>query len=589
MSVAIAIVLGLLILSIILFATEIVSVDVVTVFILIALCLTGVITPKEAFDGFSSDFIIILAAIFIMVGALKKTGVIDTFIARLVNINKKPPQVILFFVMMVSALTSGFMNNTTITALMLNPTIGLSKISGIAPSKILMPLAFASILGGTCTLIGTSTNVAVSGFIVSQGLPRIGMFDFLPIGLILLGVGILYMMTVGQMLLPVNSKETLEDDYAVRKYLSEAVILEESNLIGQKVNESDIAKQGFTIVSIIRNKYNFIPTRFTKLQAGDVILLKGNVDDLLKIKELKGVEIKADLLDLNRDEADLHLAELMVVGGSDTLKNTVENINFRTRFGLGILAIHRKGKTIREKIGKLRLMVGDLILVQGEKESIDLIRAKENDFIILEDYKPNLNLKRKGIFTLIFFVLSIILGATGLVPLSIGFLIGALLTVAFRCINTDEIYDDIDWRLLVLIGGMSAFGIAMTKTGSDKFVADYVISIFEPLGSYGVLGGFILLTVLLTQPLSNAAAALVVLPIGLQTAQQLNVSPLTFAIAIMMSASVSMLTPFEPSCILVYGPGKYKFMDFVKVGGILTLVMMIILLFVIPFFYPFKP
>lgn len=584
---SIAIVLGLLILAIILFASEIVSVDVVTVFILVALCLTGIITPKEAFDGFSSDFIIILAAIFIMVGALKKTGVIDTFIARLVNIKKKPPQVILFFVMIISALTSGFMNNTTITALMLNPTIGLSKISGIAPSKMLMPLAFASILGGTCTLIGTSTNVAVSGYIVTQGLPRIGMFEFLPIGLILLGVGILYMMTIGQYLLPVNSKETLEEDYAVRKYLSEAVILEDSNLIGQKVNDSDFSKQGFNIISIIRDKYNFIPTSFTKLQAKDVILIKGNVDDLLKIKDLKGVDIKADLLDLN-EATDLHLAELMVIDGSDSLRNTVEKMNFRTRYGLGILAIHRKGKTIREKIGKIKLQVGDLILVQGEKENIDLIRSRENDFIILEDYKPNLNLKRKGIFTLAFFVLSILLGTTGLVPLAIGFLIGALLTVAFRCINADEVYDDIDWRLLILIGGMSAFGIAMTKTGADKYVAEYVVNIFEPLGLYGILAGFVLLTVILTQPLSNAAAALVVLPIGLQTAHQLNVNPLTFAIAIMLSASVSMLTPFEPSCILVYGPGKYKFFDFIKVGGILTLIMMVILVWIIPFFYPFK-
>ncbi len=585
---SIAIVLGLLVLAIILFASEIVSVDVVTVFILIVLCLTNIITPKEAFDGFSSDFIIILAAIFIMVGALKKTGVIDTFIARLVNVKKQPPKLILFFVMLVSALTSGFMNNTTITALMLNPTIGLSKISGIAPSKILMPLSFASILGGTCTLIGTSTNVAVSGYIVSQGLPRIGMFDFLPIGLILLGVGILYMMTIGQKLLPVNSKEALEDDYAVRSYLSEAVIAEDSNLIGQKVNESDIAKQGFTIVSIIRNKYNFIPTRFTKLAAGDEVLIKGNVDDLLKVKDLKGVDIKADLLDFNREEADFHLAELMVVGGADALAGTVEQINFRTRYGLGILAIHRKGKTMREKIGKIRLKIGDLILVQGEKDSIDLIRTREDDFIILEDYKPNLNLKRKGVFTLLFFVLSIVLGTTGIVPLSIGFLIGALLTVAFKCLNPDEIYDDIDWRLLILIGGMSAFGIAMTKTGADEFVADYIIAIFEPMGVYGILGGFIFLTVLLTQPLSNAAAALVVLPIGLQTANQLDLNPLTFAIAIMLSASVSMLTPFEPSCILVYGPGKYKFFDFVKVGGILTFIMMIILVWVIPYFYPFK-
>jgi di/tricarboxylate transporter len=583
----IAIVLGLLVLAIILFATEVASVDVVTIFILAILCLTKVLTPKEAFDGFSSDFIIILASIFIMVGALQKTGVIDTFIARLISIKKYPPRVILFFVMIVAALSSAFMNNTTITALMLNPTIGLSKLSGIAPSKILMPLAFASILGGTCTLIGTSTNVAGSGYIAAQGLEHIGMFDFLPIGLVLLGVGILYMMTIGQMLLPVNQKESLEEDYAVRDYLSEVVILEKSELIGEKVVESAISKLNFSIVSIIRNKQKFVPNNFTKLEENDLILVKGHVDNLLKIKELKGVEIKADLLGLSTEENELYLAELMVIGDSETLKRTVEQINFRQRFGLSILAIHRKGIIIREKIGKLKLKVGDLILVQGDKTSIDLIRSKNDNFIILDDYKPELNLKRKGVFTILFFALSIILGTTGILPLSISFLIGALLTVIFKCINPDEIYDDIDWRLLILIGGMSAFAIAMTKTGADKYVADYILDIFKPMGNYGVLGGFILLTVLLTQPLSNAAAALVVLPIGLQTAHQLSVNPLTFAVAIMLSASVSLLTPFEPACILVYGPGKYKFLDFVKVGGLLTLVMMVILVFIIPVFFPF--
>jgi di/tricarboxylate transporter len=583
----IAIVLGLLLLAVILFATEIFSVDVVTIFILTVLCLTKVISPKEAFDGFSSDFIIVLAAIFIMVGALKKTGVIDTFIARLINFKKQPPKLILFFVMMISALASGFMNNTTITALMLNPTIGLSKLSGIAPSKILMPLAFASILGGTCTLIGTSTNVAVSGYIATQGLERIGMFDFLPIGLVLLSVGILYMMTLGQKLLPNNQKENLEEDYAVRDYLSEVVILENSQLIGEKVVESEISKLNFTIVSIIRNKQNFVPNSFTKLQQDDLLLVKGHVENLLKIKELKGVEIKADLLGLESEENDLHLAELMVIGDSETLKNTVERINFKQRFGVGILAIHRKGKTFKEKIGKLKLKIGDLILVQGEKTSIDLIRSSNDNFIVLDDYKPELNLQKKGIFTILFFALSIILGTTGILPLSISFLIGALFTVVFRCINSDEIYDDIDWRLLILIGGMSAFAIAMTKTGADKFVADYILAIFKPMGNYGVLGGFIILTVLLTQPLSNAAAALVVIPIGLQTAQQLEVSQLTFAVAIMLSASVSLLTPFEPACILVYGPGKYKFFDFVKVGGLLTLIMMAILVFIIPVFFPF--
>jgi len=583
----ITIVLGLLVLAIVLFATEWLGVDVITILVLLTLVLCGILTPDEAYKGFSSDFILILASIFIMVGALRKTGILENFISHTVNFDIRNSNLLMFIIMMVTAVFSAFMNNTTMTALMINPAIGLSRKAGIHPSRILMPIAFVSIMGGTCTLIGTSTNVAVNGYIKSHGIGSVGMFDFLGIGLLLVGIGILYMMTIGRWLLPDREKADPASDYNVREYLSEVAILEGSSLIGQKIMESELSKLGFRIVNIVRDGYMFEPNQFAEIHRDDILLVRGKVEDLLKVKDTNGVEIKGDLLDFNASKKDLHLGELMVTANSHAVNRTIKELGFVRRYGVTALAVYRKGTTFNTKIGTLPLQAGDLLLVQGNKENFGYIRSSENDFIVIEDFKPQLNLKKKGILTIAFFVAAVILGSLEVIPLSAAFLLGAAATVVFRCIDAREIYNEIDWRLLVLIGGMAAFGVAMTNTGADKFLADYIIYWFSNFGLYGILGGFILLTVLLTQPLSNAAAALIVLPVALNTAAQLHVNPMTFAIAVMLSASISMITPFEPACILVYGPGKYKFFDFVKVGGILTAILMVVLLWIVPVFYPF--
>jgi di/tricarboxylate transporter len=237
-------------------------------------------------------------------------------------------------------------------------------------------------------------------------------------------------------------------------------------------------------------------------------------------------------------------------------------------------------------IKDITLHVGDLLLVQGKKEGFKNMYNNSN-VLVLDEHEPNVIGQKKGKLLLFLFALAILAGSFDLIPFSIGFLIVAVLSVLVKAIKSEKVYDLIDFRLLVLIGGMTAFGTAMSKTGADKFLAGYIVDFFEPFGTVAILGGFMFLTILLTQPMSNAAAAMVVLPIALQTAAQLDVSPRTFAIGIMMSASVSLITPFEPSCILVYGPGKYRFSDFIKIGGLLTLLIFVLLLFLVPYFWPF--
>lgn len=372
----------------------------------------------------------------------------------------------------------------------------------------------------------------------------------------------------------------------MRDYLSEIVVLPNSPLIGQRVFTSDLSQLHFRILALIRNQLRLVPTATTTIQQDDLLLVEGRIEHLLKVKETKGIEIKADTLDFYTKD-DIQLGEVLVPARSELLDVSIRESNFRQRFGLVVLAVHRSGQTLREKISDVVLTVGDMLLVQGSPERFQYLKGNAS-VIVLGEYQPVFHARRRGILTLAFFIVSIIVGTFGWLPLSVSFLVAAVLTVLCKGISPEKAYGSIDWRLLVLIAGMSAFGTAMTKTGADVFLSHYFVKVFNPLGVTGVLGGFLLLTVLLTQPMSNAAAALVVLPIALQTARDLHVNPRTFAIGVMLSASVSLITPFEPACILVYGPGKYRFGDFLKIGSMITLLVLLVILLLVPYFWPLQ-
>lgn len=584
----IALVLSLLVVAVILFATEKLPVDVVTFILLIILTSARVLTPDEAFAGFSSDFIIILASLFVISGALQHTGFLDRIGTVLLKVATSNTNLLMIYIMLVTGGISAFMNNTTVTALLIGPVIGLCKKMNVSPSKLLMPMSFASILGGTCTLIGTSTNVAVSGFLGKVGLEPLSLFELAPIGLIMFLVGITYMALIGKRLLPSTGDGSLTDNYAIKEYLSEIVVLKNSPLIGQRVFTSELPKMNIRVLNMIRDKSNFLPDYRTTILEGDMMLVECKIDDLIKAKELSGIIIKAETLsdeDLESDNAKL--AEVLVTPHSSLISKTLKEAEFRKRFGLVVLAMHRYDHTLRNKIGDIRLKVGDLLLVQGTLSSIDSVKSGQ-ELMVLDEFTPILNKQKRSISTILAFVIAVIAGSIGIAPLSICFLSAALFTVLIRAISPQQAYLSVDWRLLVLIGGMSAFGVAMEKTGAAAFLSDLIIDHLEAYGLISIMTGFVVLTVFLTQPMSNAAAALVVLPIALKTAMQLDANPRTFAIAIMLAASVSLITPFEPSCILVYGPGKYKFFDFFKIGSLLTLMLIIIIVVMVPMFWPLK-
>ncbi|GAA4425806.1 SLC13 family permease [Pontibacter saemangeumensis] len=582
----IALVLTLLVIAVVLFATEKLPVEIVTLIMLIILASVRIITPEEAFAGFSSDFIIIIASIFILSAALQETGILDFAVIRLVRLAHKSSNLMLFVVMVVTGIVSAFMNNTTVTAMFVTPLVGLSRRINKSPSKLLMPLAFAAILGGTGTLIGTSTNVAVSGYIAKTGLPPIGLFEISGIGFAIFLVGVLYMMTIGQRMLPDHNDQELTEEYKLQKYLTEIVVLPDSPLVGQLVFASDLTSLNFRILNVIRGEDNFLPDFRTRIMAKDVLLVEGDLDNLMKVKETKGIQIMADvILEKDLQTEVIRLAELLVLRQSTLIGNTVKEVNFLQRYGLVVIAISRHGETLRSKIGSIQLQLGDLLLVQGSSERLNQLR-NSNNVAVLDEFEPVLFKKRKGIIAIACFGVAILLGTLKLLPLSIAFLLAAICSILFRCISTDKAYRAIDFRLLILIGGMTAFGTAMEHSGAADFLAQGIVDLMGPMGKMGVLAGFVVLTVLLTQPMSNAAAALVVVPVALRAATEMGADPRAFAIAIMLAASVSLVTPFEPACILVYSPGKYRFWDFIRIGSPLTLLLIIVILLLVPVFWP---
>ncbi|MEA2559841.1 MAG: hypothetical protein QOH06_1345 [Acidobacteriota bacterium] len=587
MTLSILLVLILLVAIVVVFAFEWVPVDMATLILLAILVLSGILTVDEAFSGFSNEIIIILASIFVLSGALMKGGVLDHLSDGIHRIAGGSRSKILLCVMPVTSFISSFMNNTTCTAVMMPAALGVSRKSGVSAGKVLIPLAYASMLGGTCTLIGTSTNVAASGYIASTGLAPFSMFEFLPVGVAVSVLGIVYMVLVGHRLLPDNREEGYEEQYSIREFLSEVVVTPGSPLAGQALRDSRLGQMGLQVRAVLRGSRRMDPEPALRLEEDDLLLVQTTREGLLQVKETAGIEIRPDLQmgDLDHAAATMKIAEAILMPQSSVVGRTIKELDFRRRFGVMVIAIYRRGHALATRIGGLPLRVGDVLLIQGRPEQLRAL-ADNPDLWILQETEHQPARRRKGLYAVGIFVLAVIASSFNLVPLPIAFLVAALAVIFTRLITMEEAYDLIDWRLLILIAGMTAFGLAMRKTGAAEYLATLIAGWTGGLPVIFLMLAFTVLTILLTQPMSNAAAALVVLPVAMNTAAKLGHDPRAFAVLVTLAASLSFITPFEPSCLIVYGPGRYRFRDFMVCGLPLTAMVVVILLVMVPVFWP---
>lgn len=586
----IAIVLGLLVLALILFGTEKIPIDIVTILLVIAMILTNTLTPAQAFSGFGDDIIITIAGLFILTGGLVTTGVVDAVGRRLHRVAGNNEFRLTTMIMLVAAAAASVMKNTTTTAMLVPIVLGLAARTRISPSRLLMPLAFGAILGGTCTLIGTSTNLAVSGAMVRLGLAPYSMFELTSAGALVAVVGIIYMLFLGRHLLPrLGGNESLTEQYHIREFVTEVIILRHSPLAGKTLAASNLNEElDLTVLSIIRNKRERIaPTAQVELAADDVLLVQGRLEDILKVKNTAGIEIKSDfkMSDQMLETREIELFEAMVLRSSEFAGRTLKGLRFRERYGVTTLAINRHGVTFLKKLSTVTLRFGDVLLLQGPREKVEQINADGN-ILLLEDVTSRRGRAHKRKWAVAAFLLFLTLSVSKIVPLPVGVLLGVLLLLATQTVRAQELYDFVEWRLLVLIAGMISFGKAMEVTHADQYLADLIVKYAGAYGGRAVLAGFFLLTVALTQPMSNQAAALVVVPIAIKTALALGLNPRTFAVAVTYAASCSFLTPLEPACVLIYTPGRYRFFDFVKIGSLLTVAVFVMCMILIPYFWP---
>jgi di/tricarboxylate transporter len=659
MTFEIAYVLGLLVVGLILFSRDLLPVDVVAMILLLLLILppARILSPSEAFAGFGSDTIITLVSLFIVTAGVTRTGVVERVGLRIASVARDHPVALVRMLLVSVTTVSAFVSNTVTTAAMLPLAIGTARRAKISRSKILMPLAFASILSGGVTIISTTANLVVSGELPRFGMQPIGFFEMAPVGLVVTVVGMLYLLFLAPRLIPERGPpgkieafgsrlaadaartmrkvvrfdwwgkhdgkngnggppldeaeraqreadaeaeaDAAEDEaapgdaairrYGLRHYMTEVMVMPRSPMIGKSLGASRVGEAiDLVVVGLRRGAERIVaPRRSEILREGDVLIVEGRAEDVLAIKDSAGIEIKPDVR-LSGDDlqsGDVRMMEALILPRSELVGGSLRDVHFRDRTGVTVLGIHagqRKGR--RVKLSSHRLEPGDMLLLQGPQENLD--RLDGDDLMLLRDKSAHHPRSRRATIATLVFLAAIVLASTRTLPLAVAFLLGVPLLIITRCLTPEEAYESVDWRLMVLIGSMMAFGAAMGKTGAAAWLADQIVGWVSPWGSFAVMVSFFLLTLVLTQPMSNQAAALVLLPVAIHAAQSLGVEPRPFVMAVVFAASCSFITPLEPSCVLVYGPGNYRFFDFVRVGSLLTLIVFIVSVVMIPRFWP---
>lgn len=590
--------------------------DLVAMGSLLALTLFGIVTPTEALAGFSNSVVIMFAGLFIVGAGIFNTGLAEQIGNRLILLGRGSETRLLIIIMVTVGIFSAFMSNTGTVAVLMPVVISVALSMKISPAQLLMPLAFASSLGGVLTLIGTPPNLIASNLMREQGYEPMGFFAFTPIGLVALIAGIFFMVTIGRKMLPKQSGTELQSEnidpnrlagtYKIYPLLHIVKVGENSPLIGPTLMDLQLTnKYGMTVVSIERklngtfrtmtNIEQIVPKANTRLEAGDNLLLLGEVEDKAAFYE------QFDLIDQNENLQDesrdfllsdqFGISEMIVTPHSRFEHKTFRELHFRKKYGLTVLAIYRNGKYIQTDAGKTRLRAGDALLVHGDWNRIEALSNTSRNLIVvgrLSDVVASEVARGKAPIAGGIMLAMLVAMTFEIFDPVITVLIAALLMVLTGCVRSmDDGYRRINWESIVLIAAMLPMATALEKTGGVQYVSDSVINLLGDYGPIAVLAGFYTLTMIISQFISNTATAVIFAPIAITTALELGVSPYPFVITVAVAASMAFATPVaSPTNALVMNAGGYKFVDYVKIGIPLQLFLAVILLIFIPIFYP---
>jgi di/tricarboxylate transporter len=594
----IALIFILLAITLVSFVREKIAPDLTALALFVTIIATGLLSPVKAFSVFSNPAPFTVAAMFVLSAALVRCGAMDILSGLVEKSTGWSYPVVVFLMVMIAAGISAFINNTPVVVVFLPVVLGLARKMELAPSKLLIPLSYAAVLGGTCTLIGTSTNLVVNGILISKGLASFHMFELAWLGVPTTIIGAVYLALCGKRILPTREMLTsILSDEERREYITEAFVQPDSPAIDKTLKEAGLSRaKGIRLVEIVRDGVAlYIEPEKIRLRAGDRIILACRPQGIAATRGVIGIDLISEL-NLGLEQIAAHegsLVEAVVNPHSSIVGHTVREANFRQRFRMIVLAVHRKGRNVRERLETLPLEAGDIVLMMGTDQAIDALRQSE-DLVLFDRARVPATAQNKKMPIVLAVIAGVIITASlNWVPIEIGALAGSVIVCITGCLKTNEAYASIEWNILFLIYGMLAAGLALEQTGAALWLATHVVDGVQAFvpgehKAFYVLAALYLVTTFLTEILSNNAVAALMTPIAIGIATQLGVSIQPFVVAVMFAASAAFATPIGyQTNTYVYGVGGYRFTDFLKIGIPLNILCFVTAMVIIPRIWPF--
>jgi len=574
----------------VLFILERIPVGMVAAMVMATLMLTRVLTVPEGLSGFSSRATITIGAMFMLSEGVRRTGALDIAASLLSRSGKDRSVRALLTMMLIVGGTSALINNTAAIAVFIPVAMAAATRMETSPSKLLMPISFASMLGGVCTLIGTSTNILVSEIAEENGMEPISMFELTPVGLVFMGIGLVFLLTVGRRLVPARRSSEPMRGYDLKRYIADFRIKENSPLVGRPLGEDgDLNGREVEVVSVFRDGRE-LKGRITDMEphAGDVLRILGSVERVDQVMKRRGLELSGNpgYSETDLEETDHILLEVVVAPDSPLVRQKVRYIEFPERFGAFLLAIRHRESMYHKGFRDLRLRAGDCLLLAVDSDQVEDLQM--DPAIVPVSRVPRTRYRHSRMPVALAVMGGVVLAAAlDWAPITVSALVGVIVMVLSGCLKMEEGLKSVHWEVIILLAGMIPLGLAMDKTGAARLIAGAVTEALGTWGPQAVLSGILLLSMGLTAIMNNQASAVMLGPIVIEMARSMSVDPRTFLIAVTYGASLSFITPIGyQTNTMIYEPGQYRFTDFFKVGIGLNLLLWAAGSFLIPMMWP---
>jgi di/tricarboxylate transporter len=579
--------------AIVAFVREWLPIDVVALTTLGLLLIFDLVTPEEAISGFSNPAVITVLMMFILSAGFIHAGLMSKLAYRISDVGGEwwYPSVLL---LVLAGVASAFLNNTAAVAVFMPVAIHLARHHQFSPSRLLIPLSYTAIFGGTCTLIGTSTNLLVSSLADQHGVGEFTMFEFMLLGGVFFAAGLVYIVLVPMRYLPPRSvPSSLTHKYHLSGFLTELKVPSRSKLIDRTVLQERVSERfRMNVLEILRGRRKISSDiRSTPIQVDDILLVRGAMEDIVAFKEQVGLLLLTDIKLSDSDLSDQHtiLAELQLSPTSSLIGSTLKEADFRRQFGVFVLALNRTGEFVRDKVAMITLKPWDTLLVFGPRSRVEALSDRE-DFAALEERELHLRLARRWWICALIIPLIVVLAAAGVMSILKAAILGAIALLVTRSITIQQAYRGVDWTVIFLLAAILPLGIAMENTGLAQMIADWIQPVGSRFGAMALLSLLYLSTTLLTSIFSNNATAVLMVPIAIGAAADLGIDPKPFLMAVTYAASASFMTPMGyQTNAMVFGPGNYRFVDYLKFGAPITFLFWLLATFLIPVFWPLRP